>query len=529
MWFGDLVTMTWWEDTWLQESFADYMGYRVAADGAGFPGALLGARGRPQARRVRRRPAPLDPPGRPRGRGRAGRRRGRHHLRRDLLRQGQLGAAPAGDLAGRRDVPARREHLPDAAPLRERHPRRLRHRPRRGLRPRRPGLGAALAAHHRVRHDPGRARRRGSAGAATATGSGRTASGSRRTTTRRARSAASWWISRTSRLRSRSTRAGPSCPTATARRSPGSCSTTPRQPRSRRTVPDRRRPGPGRAVDDALRPGADARPGPAGARRTSSPRNLPGERSATMVSAVLNRTLARVLPLRVAADGGRPRRWQHWPPRAPPASSTPPARTWRWPSPPATPATSGEPEPLGGLAGGRQRRRAAALPCPALEGRRPAGLPGRRWTRRRSAPRASGTRGATPGSASRPRSPPARPRRPRRRRGPSCPRPASTTGCSPRRCSGLWQAEQADLVAAYVDRYLAEAPTWAARGQAFAHVVGRAFRGPGAHRRADRPVARRTRRRPPDRAAAAVGGPVRRPHDRGRLTPPVRRGRRTSR
>lgn len=42
MWFGDMVTMTWWEDTWLQESFADYMGYRVAADGAGFAGALLG-------------------------------------------------------------------------------------------------------------------------------------------------------------------------------------------------------------------------------------------------------------------------------------------------------------------------------------------------------------------------------------------------------------------------------------------------------------------------------------------------------
>jgi len=38
MWFGDLVTMTWWEDTWLQESFADYMGFRVAEDAAGFGG-----------------------------------------------------------------------------------------------------------------------------------------------------------------------------------------------------------------------------------------------------------------------------------------------------------------------------------------------------------------------------------------------------------------------------------------------------------------------------------------------------------
>jgi aminopeptidase N len=41
MWFGDLMTMTWWEDSWLQESFADYLGYRVAADAAGFTGAQV--------------------------------------------------------------------------------------------------------------------------------------------------------------------------------------------------------------------------------------------------------------------------------------------------------------------------------------------------------------------------------------------------------------------------------------------------------------------------------------------------------
>jgi aminopeptidase N len=41
MWFGDLVTMRWWEDTWLQESFADYMGFRVVEDAAGFAGSFV--------------------------------------------------------------------------------------------------------------------------------------------------------------------------------------------------------------------------------------------------------------------------------------------------------------------------------------------------------------------------------------------------------------------------------------------------------------------------------------------------------
>ncbi|MGP9502323.1 aminopeptidase N [Specibacter sp. AOP5-B1-6] len=32
MWFGDLVTMTWWDDLWLKESFADYMGHLAVAE-----------------------------------------------------------------------------------------------------------------------------------------------------------------------------------------------------------------------------------------------------------------------------------------------------------------------------------------------------------------------------------------------------------------------------------------------------------------------------------------------------------------
>ncbi|MEE4541526.1 aminopeptidase N [Streptomyces sp. V4-01] len=39
MWFGDLVTLRWWDDIWLNESFAEYMGYQVIGEVTRYTGA----------------------------------------------------------------------------------------------------------------------------------------------------------------------------------------------------------------------------------------------------------------------------------------------------------------------------------------------------------------------------------------------------------------------------------------------------------------------------------------------------------
>jgi aminopeptidase N len=41
MWFGDLVTMKWWDDLWLNESFADYAAYVSASEGTRFEDAWV--------------------------------------------------------------------------------------------------------------------------------------------------------------------------------------------------------------------------------------------------------------------------------------------------------------------------------------------------------------------------------------------------------------------------------------------------------------------------------------------------------
>lgn len=41
MWFADLVSPVWWEDAWLNESFADYMGFEVAETVAGYAGSRV--------------------------------------------------------------------------------------------------------------------------------------------------------------------------------------------------------------------------------------------------------------------------------------------------------------------------------------------------------------------------------------------------------------------------------------------------------------------------------------------------------
>ena len=128
MWFGDLVTMKWWQDTWLNESFADYMGYQVAHE-AGVLGSWpdFSLNRKPSRTSRTRAGRPTRSPRTPSTWSTSTR---VQQLRHDHLRQGRIGAAAAGDLAGLGHLRGRHQPLPDPAPVRERRARRLPRRAR---------------------------------------------------------------------------------------------------------------------------------------------------------------------------------------------------------------------------------------------------------------------------------------------------------------------------------------------------------------------------------------------------------------